>query len=134
MERFLGSMVVTFMSLPVNVGPNQFAYQNARGARDALAYMVLTWLQGFNRRFKFAVYCSDVSGAFDRFSTQRMLDKLRAKGMREDMVQVFAAWLAERKAVVLCGGKQGDPTRPKDMIYQGTVWGPWLWNLFYEDA
>ena len=20
------------------------------------------------------------------------------------------------------------------MIYQGTVWGPWLWNIFYEDA
>ena len=22
----------------------------------------------------------------------------------------------------------------QDMIYQGTVWGPWLWNIFYEDA
>ena len=66
MERFLGSMVVTFMSLFVNVGAIQFAYQKARGARDALAYMVLTWLQGFNRRFKFAVYCSDVSRAFDK--------------------------------------------------------------------
>jgi hypothetical protein len=21
-----------------------------------------------------------------------------------------------------------------DMIYQGTVWGPWLWNIFYEDS
>ena len=20
------------------------------------------------------------------------------------------------------------------MIYQGTVWGAWFWNLFYEDA
>ena len=20
------------------------------------------------------------------------------------------------------------------MVYQGTVWGPWLWNIFYEDA
>ena len=49
MERFLGSLVVTFMSLPANAGPNQFAYQRARGARDALAYMVLTWLDGFNK-------------------------------------------------------------------------------------
>ncbi len=24
--------------------------------------------------------------------------------------------------------------RLRDMIYQGTVWGPWPWNLFYEDA
>ena len=134
MERFLGSLVVTFMSLPANAGPNQFAYQRARGARDALAYMVLTWLDGFNKRFKFAVYCSDVSGAFDRVSTRRMLDKLRAKGMRDDMVKVFEAWLAERKALVVCGGKQGNPIQLKNMIYQGTVWGPWLWNLFYEDA
>ena len=20
------------------------------------------------------------------------------------------------------------------MIYHGTVWGPWLWNLFYQEA
>ena len=109
MERFLGSLVVTFVSLPVNAGPNQFAYQRARGARDALAYMVLTWLDGFNKIFKFAMYCLDVSGAFDRVNTQRMLDKLRAKGMRDDMVKVFEAWLAERKALVVCGGQQGNP-------------------------
>ena len=65
--------------------------------------MVLMWLQGFNGRFKFAVHCSDVSWAFDKVSTQRVLDKLKAKAMREDMVKVSAAWLAERKAVVLCG-------------------------------
>ena len=59
-----------------------------------------------NKRFKFAVYCSDVSGAFDRVSTRRMLDKVRAKGMRNDMVKVFEAWLAERKAVVAAEGSR----------------------------
>ena len=49
MERFLGSMVMTFACLPTNIGPNQFAYQKSRGARDALAYMVLTWVHGFGR-------------------------------------------------------------------------------------
>ena len=24
--------------------------------------------------------------------------------------------------------------RFRNMIYQGTVWGPWLWNIFYEDV
>ena len=134
MERFLGTMVVSFVSLPFNIGHNQFAYQQGRGARDALAYMVLTWIGGFQRGMKFALYCSDVSGAFDRVNTQRMIDKLRAKGMRADMINVFKAWLAERKAVVVCGGQHGDPIQLKNMIYQGTVWGPWLWNLFYEDA
>ena len=22
----------------------------------------------------------------------------------------------------------------RDMVFQGTVWGPILWNVFYEDA
>ena len=134
MERFVGTIVVTFMSLPANVGSNQFAYQRARGARDALAYMVLTWLGGFQQGMKFALYCSDVSGAFDRVDTRRMIEKLRAKGVRDDMIKVFEAWLAERKAVVVCGGQHGDHIQLKNMIYQGTVWGPWLWNMFYEDA
>ena len=134
MERFLEQIVVTFMSLPANVGSNQFAYQRARGARDALAYMVLTWLGGFQQGMKFALYCSDVPGAFDRVDTRRMIEKLRAKGVRDDMIKVFEAWLAERKAIVVCGGQHGDHIQLKNMIYQGTVWGPWLWNMFYEDA
>ena len=58
-------MVVTFMSLPISAGPKQFAYQKARGAQDALAYMVLPWLIGFDRKLKFGVYCSNAFGAFD---------------------------------------------------------------------
>ena len=50
------------------------------------------------------------------------------------MIKVFEAWLAERKAVVVCGGQHGDPMQLKNMIYQGTVRGPWLWNLFYQEA
>ena len=97
-------MVFTFMSLPANVGSNQFAYQRDRGARDALAYMVLTWLGGFQQGMKFAIYCSDVSGAFDRVDTRRMIEKLRAKRVRYNMLKVFEALLSERKALVVCGG------------------------------
>ena len=75
-----------------------------------------------------------MSSAFDHVSSKRSTDKIRAKGMRDDMIKVFEASLAERTAVVVCGGQRGDPIQLKNMIYKGTVWGPWLWNLFYEDA
>ena len=102
MKRLLGSLVVTFVFLQMNVSPNQVAYQRALGARDALGYMVLTCMDGFNKKLKYAVYCPDVFGDFDRVSTRRMPDKLRAKSMRDDMMTVFEAWLAERKAVAVC--------------------------------
>ena len=134
MERFIGSMFTTITSLPACVGPNQFAYQKARGARDALAFMVLTWISGFNAKLKFALYCSDVSGAFDRVKRARLIAKLRAKRMPEVLVGIFDAWLQNRVARVVVGGQRSDPMILQDMIYQGTVWGPWLWNIFYEDA
>ena len=134
MERFLGSMISTYVSLPACVGPNQFAYQKARGARDALAFMALTWISGFNNKLKFSIYCSDVSSAFDRVSRRRLVAKLRAKGISEEFIAIFDAWLQEREARVAVGGQYGDPMRLRNMIYQGTVWGPWLWNIFYEDA
>ena len=134
MERFIGSMFTTITSTPACVGPNQFAYQKARGARDALAFMVLTWISGFNAKLKFALYCSDVSGAFDRVKRERLIAKLQAKGMPEVLVGLFDAWLQDREARVVVGGQRSDPMILRDMIYQGTVWGPWLWNIFYEDA
>ena len=116
MERFLGSMISTYVSLPACVGPNQFAYQKARGARDALAFMALTWISGFNNKLKFSIHCSDVSGAFDRVSRRRLVAKLRAKGTSEEFIAIFDAWLQEREARVAVGGQYSDSMRLRNMI------------------
>ena len=115
-------------------GANQFAYKLERGARDALAFLTLTWLNGFCRKVKFVLYCSDVSGAFDRVRLERLLAKLRAKGVPERWVQLFASWLRARTARVAVNGKFSEVLVLTNMVFQGTVWGPTLWNVFYEDA
>ena len=56
-------------------GDFQFAYRPKRGARDAVAVYVITWISMLNDRKKVGVYCSDVSGAFDRVFAKRLLDK-----------------------------------------------------------
>ena len=52
-----------------------------RPGRDAIAFMTLSWISGFNDGKKFGVYCSDVSGAFDRVPSGRVIAKLAAKGL-----------------------------------------------------
>ncbi len=47
-------------------GEKQFAYSTGRGHQDALALSVLSWLLSLERGNMVALYCSDVSGAFDR--------------------------------------------------------------------
>ena len=133
-ERLLQHGFRGYFTSALCTGENQFAYRPGHGARDALAFVVLTWISGFCYHKKFVVYCSDVSGAFDRVSVPRLLEKLRTKRVPERWVTLFASWLRDRPAKVVVGGKHSQDLTLSNMVFQGTVWGPLLWNLFYEDA
>ena len=134
LERFVGLIFLPQLSCEVSIGPNQFAYIKGRGARDALAYLVLSWLKAFQEKAPIALYMSDVSGAFDRVSASRLLQKLKARGMPEDLVALIGSWLRSRSAEVVVGGCHSTKLCLENMVYQGTVWGPSLWNAFYGDA
>lgn len=125
-ERLLQVSFRPYLCLPLCSGENQFAYKTKRGARDALAYLTLTWLTGFGNAKKFVVYCSDVSGAFDKVHKDRLVKKLRAKGVPESWVRLFASWLRERPAHVVVGGCKSQALQLKNMVFQSTVWGPAL--------
>ena len=62
-------------------GTFQFAYRSGRGARDAIAFYVLSWIEAFNHGQKIGLYASDVSGAFDKVSASLLLYKLEAFGL-----------------------------------------------------
>ena len=115
-------------------GHNQFAYRPERGARDALAHMVLTWITALAKGRKVALYCSDVSGAFDRVNPERLVAKLKAKKIHPTVVAVIKSWLRNRRAKVVVGVGAPEEFALTDMVFQGTVFGPLLWNTFYEDA
>ena len=133
-ERVLASLFVPQLIRISAFGYNQFAYMPERGARDALAHLVATWISLFGRKRKIGVYCSDVSGAFDKVNARRLLRKLQSKRVHEDILAVLKSWLSARKARVAVGGQYSKDMEICNMVYQGTVLGPPLWNIFYEDA
>ena len=104
-ERLLLPLIEPHISRTVAFGPNQFAYTKCRGARDALAYLTMSWLLALNRRKEVAVYCSDVSGAFDRVRAERLLEKLRCKIVHTTMVALMESWLQQRTAHVVVEGQ-----------------------------
>eukprot|EP00969_Alexandrium_andersonii_P303127 13399189-Alexandrium_andersonii.AAC.1 len=75
-----------------------------------------------------AVYCADVSGAFDRVPADRLCGKLAAAGVDRALLRVLASWLARRSARVVVQGSFSETIEMCDMVYQGTTWGPPLWN------
>ena len=78
-NRVIASLFVPQLVHTEASGRNQFAYMPERGARDALAQFVLTWISLFGNKPKIVIYCPDVSGAFDKVNSRRLLSKLRAR-------------------------------------------------------
>ena len=105
-----------------------------RGARDALAQLVLTWISLFGKHRNIAVYCSDVSRAFDKVNSRRLLRKLGARGIPDALLPVIQSWLNECRTPVAVGGKFSREMKIQNMVYQGTVLGPPLWNIYFADA
>ena len=64
----------------------------------------------------------------------RQVAKLRAKNLHPHIVNVLASWLRQRSSRVVVGGMCSDVTMLSNMVCQGTVTGPMLWNFFFEDA
>ena len=63
-----------------------------------------------------------------------MVAKLRKLKLHPKVIAVLVAWLQQRSARVVVGGMQSAAWILKNMVYQGTVLGPDLWNTFFEDA
>ena len=60
--------------------------------------------------------------------------KLRGKGVREHMLTFLRSYLQPRKAYVIVNGKQSERMDIGNMVFQGTVLGPPLWNVFFSDV
>ena len=133
-ERLVGVHLDKFFKDSGAFGPNQFAYRKAFGYKDALALNTLTWLWSLALGRKTGLYCSDVSGAFDRVEEERLLHKLECKGLRYNLLGVVASWLSDRTGAVVVEGTKSLERVLRNQVYQGTVLGPPLWNAFFEDA
>ena len=112
----------------------QFAYRKKHGARDAILYYALSWISGLNQGFNIGMYCSDVQGAFDKVDAELLICKLASFNFESCILAVVSSWLRDRSAFVSVNGKRSHHIRLRDMVFQGTVWGPLLWNAFFWEC
>lgn len=75
-ERVVGKFFQQFLQQSGAYGERQFAYSKGRSHRDALTLSVLTYLLVLDHDQMVVLYCSDVSGAFDKVDDERLLQKL----------------------------------------------------------
>ena len=133
-ERVLGAHFQRHLERSGAYGDRQFAYSKNRGYGDALALSLLTWLLALEHGQLIALYCSDVSGAFDRVCEERLRAKLATLKLHPRILRVLRSWLEPRTSQVVVGGERSSAKPLKNSVFQGTVWGPPLWNCYYADA
>ena len=131
-ERCVSQLVTPFFDRIGAFGADQWAFRKKRSCRDLVALQICRWLWALDQGFKVGIYLSDISGAFDKVDRDILLRRLRSIGLSVSLVDFFFDYLAPRFAVVIVQGHESHPFVISNQVFQGTVLGPPLWNVFFE--
>ena len=94
----------------------------------------MDWILGICSGRKIGAYLSDISGAFDRVSKEILLSKLSAAGVGSVYLNFLSAYLSPRQGQVVVEGEFSEIFEIANSVFQGTVMGPCLWNVFFADV
>jgi ribonuclease P/MRP protein subunit RPP40 len=75
----------------------------------------------------------DFAKAFDKVPHQRLLTKLRAKGVDTQTVKWIESWLSNRTQNVNIQGEKSESCDVDSGVPQGTVLGPILFTVYIDD-
>ena len=75
-----------------------------------------------------------MAGAFDRVDSNIFLAKCRRAGLHPKILRFLQSWLSGRCGIVVTRGKKLLIFFMSNMVFQGTVLRPLLWNIFFKDT
>ena len=133
-ERVISEIFSDFLEASGAVSKNQWAFKIGHSCRDLVSLFANTCILALHAGQKIGVYLSDISGAFDRVSSDLLLEKLKAAGVSPEMLNFIDAYLKPRRSRVIVGGAQSREFILQDTVFQGTVLVPKFWNEFFDDV
>jgi Reverse transcriptase (RNA-dependent DNA polymerase) len=136
LEKHVRNKTADFLNQHIVFPDNQHGFRTGRSCTTMLLKTFEDWkqttLDNKSGTHIHAVFL-DWSKAFDKVPHERLLSKLEHYRIKGHLLGWFNNFLTGRTQRVVFGGAQSEPTDVPSGVIQGSVLGPFLFNIFVAD-
>ena len=132
-ERLIAAEVTRFLDENFLLSNRQFGFRGGRSTSDLMLQLSSGWQKSLDEGEDTVVIALDISGAFDRVWHGGLTTKLQGLGIRGNLLDLITNYLHERSLSVVLNGRKSSERFIKASVPQGSVLGPLLWNVYFND-
>ena len=109
------------------------AYRTSHSTQHLLIRMAKEWKESLDNNLIVGAVLTDLSKAFDCISYDLLIAKLSAYGLNSDSLCYIHSYLKDCKQCVQINNKQSESDTIVSGVPQGPIFGPTLYNIFFND-
>ena len=132
-EKIIVKKMTNYFEENYLLSNKQFGFRQNRSTSDLLLQLSTSWNKSLdNRRFTYVI-ALDIAGAFDRVWHAGIITKLESMGIHGNLLMMLQSYLKDRRFHVVVNGHSSKEYPVGASVPQGSVIGPLLWNVYFND-